>query len=472
MKSIVFIANNNVNCIHTIYELLMDIKKESTIIILLALPIIANGFLESSYGFINTFLIAHLGEAELAVNALVSMLFVTLMVIFWGIISGVSIVISHYHGAQDDDAIRGVMRDSLKLSILAALPIMLLLWYAPQLFHLAGQSDFVVDESRKYLHALMWAVPTDLPGFALMQLFIGISKPRINFLFTLVYIPALILINYCFMFGKLGLPMMGIAGIGWGTTVAYTLYLIAMALFIYYTPEYRHYFVFKHLPVDKDYKKEILAVGLPLGAMYSVEIAYFLVLAVLMGKFGNIVLSAHQIVIQYFWIIMGVTFSIGQALSIRTGWRLGRNESQWIMPITIIGQMIALSFTFLVGLLFWIFPHDLIMFDFQDAASPEKALVTTAVYLFAFAAVFQIFESIRVIFFCVLRGMKDAKFTLFISMLTFWGIALPSGYYLAFIHHKNPAGLWEGLIISGIISSILLWLRLKTKTKTQIITSL
>lgn len=441
----------------------LALKNEIKIIILLALPIIANGFLESSYGFMNTFLIAHLGEAELAVNALVSMLFITLMVIFWGIISGVSIVISHYHGAQNDDAIRGVMRDSLKLSILAAVPIMLLLWFAPTLFHWAGQSNFVVEESRKYLHALMWAVPTDLPGFALMQLFMGISKPRVNFLFTLAYIPGLILINYCFMFGKLGLPAMGIAGIGWGTTVAYTLYLIAMSLFIYTTPQYRHYFAFKHLPSHIGYKKEILSVGLPLGGMYSIEIAYFLILAIFMGKFGNIVLAAHQIVIQYFWVFMNATFGIGQALSIRAGWRLGRNEPEWIMPIAKTGQMIVLIYISLIGLIFWIFPHYLIAFDFHDAPPPEKTLITTAVYLFAFAAVFQIADSIRITFFSILRGMKDTRFTLVVSIITFWGIALPLGYYLGFIHQRNPAGLWEGLIISGMIGSILLWLRLRAK---------
>jgi len=441
----------------------LDIKNEIKIIILLALPIIANGFLESSYGFMNTFLVAHLGEAELAVNALVSMLFVTLMVIFWGIISGVSIVISHYHGAQNDDAIRGVMRDSLKLSMLAAVPIMLLLWFAPTLFHWAGQSDFVVNESRKYLHALMWAVPTDLPGYALMQLFMGISRPRVNFIFTLAYIPGLLLINYCFMFGKLGLPAMGIAGIGWGTTVAYTLYLIAMMIFIYHVPEYRHFFKFKNLSVTQRYTKEILTIGLPLGAMYSIEIAYFLVLAIFMGKFGNLVLAAHQIVIQYFWVFMTVTFSIGQALSIRAGWRLGRHEPQWIMPIVNAGQKMVLIYICLVGLIFWAFPHYLIAIDFHDAAPPENALVSTAVYLFIFAAVFQIADSIRITYFSILRGMKDMSFTLIVSMITFWGIALPLGYYLAFVHERNPAGLWEGLIISGMVGSVLLWLRLKAK---------
>jgi MATE family multidrug resistance protein len=451
-----------VSYIHTPFKFYIGKKMKTEIkaIILLSLPIIANGFLESSYGFMNTFLVAHLGDAELAVNALVSMLFVTLMVIFWGIISGVSIVISHYHGANNQDAIRGVMRDSLIFSIIICIPIMLLLWFAPYIFHWTGQSDFVVEESRKYLHALLWAIPSDLPGFALMQLFLGISKPRINFIFTLAYIPFLIFINYCFMFGKLGLPVMGLAGIGWGTTVAYTLYLIAMLSFIYLRPTYRHYFNFKHLP-SKNYYGEVLRIGLPLGGMYTVEIAFFLVLAIFMGKFGNMALAAHQIVIQYFWLFMNVVFCIGQALSIRAGWRLGRNEPEWIMPLAKIGQMLVVTYTLFIVLIYWLFPHTLIDIDFGHSHDSERPLISMITYLFIFAGIFQIFDSIRLTFFSILRGLKDTNFTMITSIITFWGIALPVGYYLAFIHSKNPAGLWIGLSMGGAVGSLLLWWRLK-----------
>lgn len=443
-----------------------SLLSEIRIILLMSLPIIANGLLESSYGFMNTFLVAHLGEKELAAAGLVTMLFVTLMIIFWGTISGVSIVIAHYHGAENKPAIRGVVRDSLYISFIIAIPIMILLWFAPDIFEWSGQSAFVVNESKRYIHALVWAIPFDLPGFALMQLFQGISKPRINFIFTLAYIPFLIVVNYIFMFGKLGMPALGLAGIGWGTTIAYSVFLVIMLLFVYYTPFYCDYANLKTASKDS-YLGEILKVGLPLGAMYSIEIGYFFVLAIFFGKISQTVLSAHQITIQYFWVAMTMVFSLNQAFSIRIGWRLGRKEPQWILPLTLMSVSVTVIYTVVVGLLYWFFPHILLSVDFIHAHKPEAALVSTAIMLFTYVALFQLMEGIRLTLFSILRGMKDTLFTLYTSLFVFWGIALPIGYYLAFIRYHNYAqGLWIGLIVSAMVSIAILSFRLRYKIRT------
>ena len=444
-----------------------ELLSEAVTIIALALPIIANGLLESSYGFMNTIFVAHLGEKELAAAGLVSMLFATLMVILWGLISGVSIVISHYHGAENKPAIRGVMRDSLFLSLILSVPAMLVLWFAPHIFMWTGQSGFIVQESTNYLHALIWAVPFDLPSLVLMQLFQGISKPRINFIFTLLYIPFLVFMNYAFMFGKFGLPVMGLAGIGWGTTIAYAFFTVTISLFIYYQPDYKTYLNFNVASQDR-YFKEILRVGLPLGSMYCLEIGYFLVLAIFFGKIGQVILSAHQVVIQFFWVSMTIVFSFIQAVSIRVGWRLGRKEPHWILPISLVSQLIIFIYGFLIALVYWLFPRYLIHLDFIHAASPSAEFISLAILLFFYTAIFQMADSARLVFFGVLRGMKDTRFTLFSSVITFWGIALPLGYYLAFIRYPYyPQGLWIALIISALIGTGLLWKRLLFKTSSD-----
>jgi len=442
-----------------------SLLSELRAVLLLSLPIIANGLLESSSNFTTTFLVAHLGEKELAAAALVSMLFATLMVIFWGTISGVSIVISHYHGAENTPAIRGVMRDSILLSLLVAFPIMILLWFAPDIFEWTGQSAFVVHESKRYLHALVWAVPFDLSGLTLMQLFQGISKPRINFIFTLLYIPFMIWMNYIFMFGKFGLPVMGLAGLGWSATIAFCLFLASISLFIYLTPFYRNYLKFS-LASKTHYFGEILKVGLPLGMMFCIEIGYFLILAVFFGKISQTLLSAHQLTIQYFWLAMNIVFSFDQAYSIRVGWRVGRKEPEWIAPIAFMGVGVVLIYTLIIGLFYWFIPHALVNIDFIQAPTPRPALVHAAILLFFYIAIFQMCEGVRLTLFGILRGIKDTRFTLVNSIISFWGIALPIGYYLAFIRYTNyPQGLWIGLIVSAVISSIVLGLRLRYKIK-------
>jgi MATE family multidrug resistance protein len=440
-----------------------NFKSETKALVLLSLPIIANGFLESGYSFMNTLMAAHLSKAELAAYGLVSMLFVTLMVIFWGIFSGISVIISHYHGAQKTTDIIGVMRDGLIASFIFCIPIMLILWYSPILFQWTGQTDFIVSESQKYLHALVWAVPFDLPGIVLMQLFQGISKPKINFLFTVGYIPLLIFSNYCFMFGKFGLPQLELTGVGVGTSVAFFIFFIAMWLFILLKPKYKKYIEFSAANKNKYYYSEIFKTGLPLGLMYCVEIAFFLVLALFMGKFGNTTLAAHQMTIQYFWIFTNTGFSIGQALSIRIGWRLGRQEKEWIMPITWIGQGLTIFYFILTGLLFWLGADFLIYLDlYNTPLLHDNELVAITKTLLKCLAVFQLIDGIRFTFFGILRGMKDTRFTLIASIIQFWIIALPLSYYFAFHMIKSPIGLWIGLIISALVGVAILWRRLLT----------
>jgi MATE family multidrug resistance protein len=442
-----------------------SLLSEAKTLLFLALPIIANGLLESSYGFTNTFMVAHLGQTELAASALVTMLFVTVMVIFWGLISSTSVIISHYHGAENMPAIRGVLRDAIYLALILSIPIMMLLWFAPDIFLWSGQSAFIVREATKYLHALIWAVPADLLGFVIMQFFQGISRPRITFTFTLLYIPVLIFFNYILIFGKFGFPELKLAGIGWGAATAYTFVLALMLVFIYNIPFYRKYLNFKDLPATR-YFSELLRVGLPLGGMYSIEIGYFLMLAVMMGKISNTALAAHQIVLQYFWVSMNMVFSIGQALSIRTGWRLGRNEPEWVLPIAKIGQLTVMFYCCVIATIYCLLPHQLIALDFGQANTAAKPLSNIAVKLFICAGIFQLVEGCRITSFSILRGMKDTRFTMFNSIVMFWAIALPVGYYLAFHAGKsNPTGLWLGLIISAIFGAVVLGLRLIVKSQ-------
>jgi len=440
---------------------LENFKSETKILIWLSLPIIANGFLESGYSFMNTLMAAHLSKAELGAYGLVSMLFITLMVIFWGTFSGISVIISHYHGGQKTEHIIGVMRDGLIASFIFSIPIMLILWFSPLFFHWTGQSDFVVRESKNYIHALIWAVPFDLPGIVLMQLFQGISKPKVNFIFTLGYIPLLIFSNYCFMFGKFGMPKLYLTGVGVGTSVTFFIFFITMWLFIVKQPQYKKYIEFKNAPKNIKFYSEIFKTGLPLGIMYCVEIAFFLVLAVFMGKFGNTTLAAHQITIQYFWIFTNTGFSIGQALSIRIGWRLGRGEKEWIIPITWIGQLLTTTYFIFTAFLFWFLSKYLILLDLNyTPLLQDKVLIETTTILFKFLAIFQIIDGIRFTFFGILRGMKDTRFALLASVIQFWIISLPLSYYLAFHALKNPTGLWMGLILSAAVGIMILWRRL------------
>ncbi|OJY18192.1 MAG: hypothetical protein BGO90_11490 [Legionella sp. 40-6] len=71
----------------------------------------------------------------------------------------------------------------------------------------------------------------------------------------------------------------------------------------------------------------------------------------------------------------------------------------------------------------------------------------------------------RISLFGALRSLKDTRFTLFISIFSFWGIALPFGYFLAEKSRLHEVGLWWGMTLASGISVVLLLKRFQSKIK-------
>lgn len=441
-------------------------------LIYLALPIIGNGLLEASFPFITVFFVAHLGKHELAANVLVSGLFLTIMVIFWGTILGVSVLIAHNHGAKNDHAISGIMRDSLWLALGASPLIIALLRFAPYFFIWAGEPLTIVKASHGYLDALSWAVVPDVLGFVLMQFFQGISKPKIVMIATLGYMPLLIGGTYILMFGKLGLPTFGLAGIGYATAFAYSVVFFGLITYIASQASYRKYFMAvlsrgmttSTLALKNRYFKQVVQVGIPIGLTMAIEIGYFFTVGLFMGHISTEVLAGYQLVSQFFWIAVTVSFAFGQAVSIRLGWRLGRQENYWLWPLLTMGVCAVSCYALLIGLIYHLWPLKLIALDFGHEVTADISVVAIAILLFHSVLWPLLSNSIYIVFASVLRGLKDTFCMLLISLFSFWAIALALGFYWTFhLSPINPVHFWDALAIAQLLGAFILWWRIRFK---------
>lgn len=209
----------------------------------------------------------------------------------------------------------------------------------------------------------------------------------------------------------------------------------------------------------------IIKIGFPIGAMYSFEVGFFFALTLVMGSLGSTMLAANQIVMQYLSILMSVIFSIAQAITVRMGHLLGAKEIYLAKHAGYAGAMLSAGFMSVIAIFFWLFPSWLISVDI-DIHNPKNAnLVNEITLLFAVSAVFQIAESTRISLFGALRALKDTYFTLLVSIITFWGIALPVGYLLATIFQLGGIGLWWGMVLGASCSVLLLYWRFNSRIR-------
>lgn len=441
---------------------------ESKILILLALPLVGSGVVEISVGFFSTFFLAHLNQQALAAGALVAWLFSTIMVIVWGTLSAVSTLASRYYGEQNHQKISGVLRDGLVLATSLALPAMLLLWNISPILLLLGQKPEIVKLATPYLHGLAWAIVPDFIICVLLHFVSGLGRTKINFIFSLMWVPLNIFLNYALMFGKLGLPNMGIGGIGWGTAIAYWIMTIGFIIYLCVSPAYKKYRLTNAAKLNWSNFKELLNVGLPLGLMYCVEIGYFLVVSLMMGRISADTLDANQITLQYLWLFSMVTFCMAQAITIRMGHTIGAGDLNMAERAAYIGIACGLIFMVGVALIYWCVPNVLIGFDFDLHNPKNQTIVMLAKQFLALAAIFQILEAIRFGAFGALRALKDTRFTMYASIFIFWILAIPIGYIAAFQFHLHGNGIWWAMIFSQVIGAIIMIWRYRVKIRERL----
>jgi MATE family multidrug resistance protein len=429
----------------------------------LAVPLIVTGVMQSSTGFFENVFLSRLGENVLAAGALVNWLFATLIVVLFGTFSSVNILISHKQGANDKDGIVLVLRDGFLLAVLLALPTFLLFWNLSSVFTLLGQNPELVALAKLYLHALAWGL---FPKFILIVLYeflLGLGHSRVIMVVTMLSIPLYIFFSFILIFGKFGLPALGIAGAGWGMTFADWIISSIACILLFSSKKYRPYINSIFTWKKPSYLWEILHLGVPMGAMFCIEVGFFFAITLVMGTIGIQSLAANQVTMQYLSPIGGIIFSIGQAITVRMGHQLGAHQVELAKRTASTGITLSIVFMSIIAMFYWLTPKTLISVDF-DVNNPNyfETVRMASEFLFI-AAFFQILESIRIALFAALRALKDTHFTLLTSIISFWFIALPLGYLWETYFHFGGKGLWWGMVVGAGFSVFLLHGRFKTR---------
>jgi MATE family multidrug resistance protein len=433
---------------------------DSKRILVTAMPLVAAQLVQGSSGFISTLMLAKVGANELAACGLVSFWFFTILVLFWGMLGGTSVLTAHAYGARNKEQVKKVICQGMVFAALLCLPMLLSIDGATWFIHRLNINLAVRELAVKYLWAMAWTI---LPGTYLVlfeQFLLGIAKNRAVMLFSLLSVPLTIAFSYPLVFGKLGLPKMGIAGIGYGTALAYTIVIIYMLLYITRYKPFRRYVSAKRLfKIDRTLFNEFLRLGWPIGIVAGIDVCYFAVLAYFMGQLHSVALAAHQIVLQYIGLIIMVAFGFMNATTVLVSQACGRQDFNQIKTLGNLSIALGSLVTLFMGLGYMLFARHLVALDLDITAPTNQALVLLTTHLLSIAVFYQVANSARLITQGALRGLKDTKMPMFINLMAFWALAFPASYWLAMQQKWGPPGLWWGTVLGVAVGAMLIILR-------------
>lgn len=445
------------------FSLMKHTLTKSTIVIeikdclLLAIPLAGAQLAQAATAFIDTVMMGLLGSRTLAAGGLGAATFSALLIVGTSVVSAVSPLAAEAHGAGQVEVAGRVTRQGLWLSLAIALPVTLLIWHGGVLLRLFGQEEQNVLLAETYLRAIAWGY---LPGlaFAVLKNFISaLSQPRPVIVIVVGGTIFNAIANYILMFGKLGLPALGLAGIGIASTLSFWGMFMALAVYIVSRPALNAYGVFRALyRFESQVFWELLQIGWSIGVLAAVETGLFTVTTFLIGQLGTVTLAAHQIAMQTASITFMVPLGISFATTVRVGQLNGQGNPSRARLAGYVGISLGSLFMGIMAILIWTVPR-LIVSLYLDVQNPANdSVVALAALLLGVAAMFQLFDGIQVIAVGALRGLKDTRIPMLVGIFAYWCVGLTSGYLLGLRLGFGGVGLWWGLAIGLLVAAVVL----------------
>ena len=188
---------------------------------MLALPIILQNLITTSLGFVDTFMVGLLGQAELsAVTAANSPVFLLQTIVF-GLISGLTILVSQFWGKGDVDSINRCMGVTLCAGLTLTGVVALVMFFFPEtVMGLMTNNASLVALGAPYLRI----VGISYVFNAASSVYVGAQRAAENPAMGLVVFASSMLLNtflnYCFIFGHFGAPALGVTGAAVATLVS------------------------------------------------------------------------------------------------------------------------------------------------------------------------------------------------------------------------------------------------------------
>ncbi|WP_266205449.1 MATE family efflux transporter [Pontibacter kalidii] len=423
----------------------------------LAYPVVLSQLGHIMVSVIDSLMVGQTGTMPLAAASLGNSIFTITMVFGLGVSYSITPLIAAADGRRNYTRISLLLLNGLISNVLLGILLFIAGYFLSPHITILGQPPQVVELAIPYINVLFLSMVPLMVFQAFRQFAEGLSLTKQAMYISILANGLNVILNYILIFGKLGFEPMGLLGAGWATLISRVVMAFAMAGWVMYAKRFevfRHFLRLRHLSLIHMYR--IFRLGLPISGQMIFEMGAFSFSAIMIGWLGANELAAHQIAINVAAVTYMMASGIAAAATIRVGNQKGLGNFSAMRMAGYSNLMMGVVFMIGSGLLMVLFNELIPMLYIDD---PE--VIQLASGLLVIAALFQISDGVQVVGLGALRGLEDVRIPSLISLLAYWVVGLPVGYYLCFKAGFGAEGVWMGLLSGLSVAAVLLTLRFR-----------
>lgn len=380
-------------------------KKHIQSLVLLSLPIIIGQLGNIVTGLADTVMVGQHSTDELAAASFVNNVINAFIILGTGFSYNYIPIIGENFAVNRHVAIGGWLKNSLMANwtttIIIVICLLLILFNLPVL----RQPDELIPLIKPYYVVLLFSVPFVMLANSFRQFVEGIMDASISMWVLTLGNILNIVGNYALIYGKLGLPELGLFGAGVSTLISRVfMLLLFVAIFIRRNRYLSYRKGFFAVGVNKKDWKRLNKLGWPIAMQQGIEAATFCITTIMIGWLGGLELAAHQIAIAVSTVSFTIYLGLGSAVAIRVSMYNGLKDVVNVRRTTLSGVILAAFMSVVISVVLLLF-HDAIGALFSDDAMVVGVVATLIPILVAY----QFGDSTQIILANALRGLRNQR---------------------------------------------------------------
>ena len=404
-------------------------------------PMAIQNLISSAVNSADVIMLGYIGQTAIAASSLAGNVAFILFMISTGLSSGLVMLGAQYWGKKDTEAIKTLLGIGLRICCSVEIIVACIAAFYPRILMLIFTKDSaLIAEGCKYLRAASFSYVCLSFSQMFQAGFKSIERVKIVTITSTTSLFLNIGLNAVFIFGLLGVPKMGITGVGIATSIARFIEMVIC--FIYAGRQTDIKFsvtcVFRR---NKLLTRDFFKYSLPAVGNELVWGSAFAMYSVIMGHLGEDIVAANSVVNTVRQLGSVLCFGMAYGGAIVVGKYMGagdmavaeRNASR-LARVTIFSGVLG------AVLLICLYPVLPYIADLNETAAHYRNIL---LFINAYSL---IGASINTVLICgIFRAGGDSKFGFVADIINMWCVSVPLGLLAAFVFKLPP--LWVYFIL-------------------------
>jgi len=422
-------------------------------ILSIAIPLILSTGAWSIQHFVDRVFLTWYSPEAIAAAMPAGMLNFTIMSLFLGTAGYVSTFVAQYYGSGQYERIGSVLWQGIYIAIIGGIVHLALIPLAGPVFRFVGHEPLVQQYEITYFQVLCLGATPAIASSAMSGFFSGRGKTWpvmwVNVLATTVNL----IMDYALIFGKWGLPEMGIGGAAIATVISACFSFIAYLILLSRPTYKQRYHTLRSWAFERSLFLRVMHFGLPSGIQFFLDTVGFTAFILLVGRLGTTYLAATSIAFNISNIAFMPMIGLGIAVSVLVGQYLGKDRPDLAEYSAYSSFHLTFLYMASIAVAYVLVPDIFInpFASYADAASFISIRKITIILL-RFVAVYSLFDTLNIIFASAIKGAGDTRFVMFIiAIVSSVALVIPSYIALVLLH----TSIYTGWTIASVYISML-----------------